>query len=186
MLCASALAGVFTAEVIKVSDGDTLWVKNNNGNKIKIRLYGIDCPELAQPYGKNAAAFAAKTVLHKNVLVQNMDKDQYGRMVAIISPPNGKASLNELLVQNGYAWYYGMHCKTTGFCKKLRQLEKSARNQQLGLWQALNPVPPWDYRKKAAYDTDDAEDYAWFHKQVKALGQWLKNVLKTAQQFYFN
>ena len=36
----------FTAKVIKITDGDTIWVMAENGTKYKIRLLGVDTPEI--------------------------------------------------------------------------------------------------------------------------------------------
>ncbi len=32
-------------KVVKVSDGDTIWVRLDNGNRVKVRVWGIDTPE---------------------------------------------------------------------------------------------------------------------------------------------
>ncbi len=45
-------AKTFSAHVVEVVDGDTLKVNPREGGTIKIRLYGIDCPEKGQRYGK--------------------------------------------------------------------------------------------------------------------------------------
>lgn len=187
VFCGAAAAWAFNAKVIKVNDGDTLQVKKSDGSIIKIRLYGIDCPEYEQAYGKAAARFATQTVLHEYVTVQKINTDQYGRLVAIVTPQNAHLSLNELLVQKGYAWYYGQYCKTADFCNSLAKLEKSAIAQQAGLWREQNPVPPWEYRKnsKSATNGND-EDYALLKQALHNFGKWLQKLFKTAEKFYFN
>ena len=55
MICLGCLASGVSTEVllgtvIAVHDGDTITLKNESGQK-KIRLAGIDAPELNQPYG---------------------------------------------------------------------------------------------------------------------------------------
>jgi len=41
--------------VVGVTDGDTISVMRE-GQAVKVRLAGIDCPEIGQPYGKRAIA----------------------------------------------------------------------------------------------------------------------------------
>ncbi len=58
-LASHALAAeTFTAHVVGVLDGDTLRVIRREGGTIKVRLYGIDCPEKGQRYGKEARRLA--------------------------------------------------------------------------------------------------------------------------------
>ena len=111
---------------------------------IKIRLYGIDCPELSQSYGQEAKQFTENLALSKEVTIEKKDTDIYGRVVGIVYLPDGTL-LNEELVKNGYAWVYDAYC-TDSICSKWKTLEQQARQQKLGLWQDPNPIPPWDYR----------------------------------------
>ena len=48
-LCSPALASTIQGMVVKVADGDTVTIMDNNGNKHRIRLGGIDPPEKDQP-----------------------------------------------------------------------------------------------------------------------------------------
>ncbi len=84
-------------EVISVHDGDTLTVRNEHGHAIKVRLYGIDCPEMeqrgkwgAQPFAKEAQLFVRSlTRRHPQVEVEPMG-ESYGRVVAIIATTGQK------------------------------------------------------------------------------------------------
>ncbi len=46
-----ALADSLTGKVVKITDGDTLYVLDANYKEHKIRLAGIDAPERKQAYG---------------------------------------------------------------------------------------------------------------------------------------
>ncbi len=46
-----AFADSLTGEVVKITDGDTLYVLDANYEQHKIRLAGIDAPETKQAYG---------------------------------------------------------------------------------------------------------------------------------------
>ena len=51
---------------------------------VKIRLYGIDCPEQRQAFGTRAKQFTSDLVFGKNVNVETVDVDRYGRIVGIV------------------------------------------------------------------------------------------------------
>ncbi len=46
-----ASADTLTGKVVKITDGDTLYVRDANYQQHKIRLAGIDAPERKQAYG---------------------------------------------------------------------------------------------------------------------------------------
>ncbi|WP_083789136.1 thermonuclease family protein [Ilyobacter polytropus] len=58
-----------------VSDGDTLQLISN-GEKYKIKFYGVDVPESSQKYGLEAKEFVSERVVGKTVKIQVMDTDQ--------------------------------------------------------------------------------------------------------------
>lgn len=43
-----------TVAILSVHDGDSFRVKHQDGRSVAVRLYGVDCPELGQPYGAEA------------------------------------------------------------------------------------------------------------------------------------
>ena len=43
-----------TGKVVRVADGDTITIHTSDKEQVKIRFAGIDCPERAQPWGRNA------------------------------------------------------------------------------------------------------------------------------------
>ncbi len=53
LICLSlaASADSLTGKVVKITDGDTLYVLDANHKEHKIRLAGIDAPERKQAYG---------------------------------------------------------------------------------------------------------------------------------------
>ncbi len=134
----------FTGKVVKVVDGDTIHVRNNNTQE-KIRLFGIDCPERKQAFGKKAKRFAQDLVAGKEVNVTVVDRDRYGRSVGLVYA--GDICLNESLVEFGFAWVYPKYCNLPR-CTKWTQKQRLARINQLGLWYDADPVPPWEWRKK--------------------------------------
>lgn len=137
-------AGVLTGKVIHVADGDTITVRDSRDQKHKIRLYGIDCPESGQEYGKEATRHAARLADGREVRVVKYDKDRYGRIVGVVLVDG--VNVNQSLIENGYAWKYRQYCKES-FCSDWRRLEKQARKARTGLWADERPVPPWEWRR---------------------------------------
>jgi micrococcal nuclease len=112
----------------------------------KIRLAGIDAPELAQPFGIESRNFLEQLVLGQKVEVEERALDRYGRKVAELTTTGG-VDVNHRLVQNGLAWCYPSFAKKD---KELFSLEARARENAIGLWAAPNPEPPWVFRKQMA------------------------------------
>ncbi|MDR3616968.1 MAG: thermonuclease family protein [Candidatus Obscuribacterales bacterium] len=112
----------------------------------KIRLAGIDAPELAQPFGIESRNFLEQLILGQKVEVEERSLDRYGRKVAELTTTNG-IDVNHRLVQIGLAWCYPSFAKKD---KELFSLEARARENCVGLWSAPNPEPPWVFRKQMA------------------------------------
>ncbi|MEX0811581.1 MAG: thermonuclease family protein [Chitinophagales bacterium] len=88
--------------IAKVTDGDSFEIIAN-GEKFKVRLNGIDCPEYDQAYGAEATEFAMQ-FLYQEIKFESFGEDKYKRVIADIY--FGEKSINALLVENGYAWHY--------------------------------------------------------------------------------
>lgn len=131
-----------SVQVIRIVDGDTIVVLKD-GESVKIRLEGIDCPEKKQPYGQTAKEFTKKLCNNKRITLKIKEKDRYGRYIATVFLPNG-SSLNEELISKGLAWHYKKYDDNP----KLANLELQARGRKIGLWKNSNPIPPWVYRKR--------------------------------------
>jgi endonuclease YncB( thermonuclease family) len=93
----------WSGKVVSVSDGDTITVLRAY-KQVKIRLYGINCPERGQAFGNEAKQFTSYMVFEKVVEVHRMDTDRYGLTVALVSVD--QQLLNKELVKAGLAWVY--------------------------------------------------------------------------------
>ena len=140
LLLAIVLAAPFTGKVVQVSDGDTLQVLRD-GRAEKVRLAGIDCPELNQPYGQAAKRFVLQVAAQRTATIQVVTTDRYGRTVGEVVLPDGR-SLNEELVRAGYAWWYRKYSDDA-------LLEAEARGARRGLWAEMDSVPPWEWRRRS-------------------------------------
>lgn len=127
-----------SGKVVSIHDGDTITVLQGK-QQAKIRLYGIDAPELKQPYGKKSKQFLANLIAGEVVEVDENGEDRYKRTIGTVYL--GGIDINAQMVANGYAWAYRK------FSKKYTAQESQAKKQRLGLWRDKEPVPPWEWRK---------------------------------------
>lgn len=133
---------VIEGQVVRIADGDTITILDSLNNPVKIRLYGIDCPERGQDFSKVAKRFTADRCYQKSVRVDIQDVDQYGRIVGIVYLPDG-GQLNLGLLEAGLAWHYTAHDQSDAFA----QAEKRARQSKRGLWAHSDAQAPWEYRR---------------------------------------
>lgn len=137
-------AWAWPGRVIAVTDGDTIIVeKLVGGERVKIRLYGIDAPERKQPAGETARGFLFDIALYHEVEVEEKGLDRYGRMVAIIWLSPGK-NLQAALLESGLAWVWPRYCHA---CREWENLQETARQNQRGLWANPDAIPPWEWRR---------------------------------------
>jgi endonuclease YncB( thermonuclease family) len=137
-------AWAWSGKVISVADGDTITVLHEKRPE-RIRLYGIDCPEKRQPFGKKAKKFTSELVFGKIVEIDPVDTDRYGRNVAFVRVEN--VTLNEELIKKGLAWVYERYCKLPVCNDRWDGLEREARSSKQGIWQDSNVIPPWEFRR---------------------------------------
>ena len=137
-------AWAWSGKVIGVADGDTITVLNDK-HPVKIRLYGIDCPEKRQPFGKRAKQFTSDLVFGKEVDIEPIAIDRYGRTVAFVGV--GNLSVNEELIKEGLAWVYVHYCKLPS-CTEWQSLQLTAQTEKRGLWGDSGHIAPWEYRRQ--------------------------------------
>jgi len=128
-------------KVVGVHDGDTLTLLVDR-QQYKVRLDGIDAPELGQDFGMRAKQALSKAVFGKTVKVETHGQDKYGRTLGEVLVDGQSA--NRRLVCDGMAWHYVKYSTS----KELADAEKSARQSKAGLWADPAAVPPWEYRAK--------------------------------------
>ncbi|MDD4743637.1 MAG: thermonuclease family protein [Eubacteriales bacterium] len=74
-------------EVVRVIDGDTVRVQNASGERLTVRIIGIDCPELdGEPFAEEARRRAEELVLNQTVFLErdNGGEDRYGRLLRYV------------------------------------------------------------------------------------------------------
>ncbi len=138
----AALAGIstITGKVVGVHDGDTLTLLTDKNKEVKVRLEGIDAPEIGQAFGKNSKQSLSELVFGKTVKVLVSTTDDYSRKIGQVYVDKLWVNLEQ--VSKGMAWQYLLYNRDPRF----RQAESGARAKRIGLWQDKKPAPPWDYR----------------------------------------
>jgi endonuclease YncB( thermonuclease family) len=126
----------------KVIDGDTIVVAGQ-----RIRLHGIDAPELDQTFwwrgeqmGCGTMSLAALEALIAGVEVrcEVVERDQHGRLVAKVFSPNG-VDIGRRLVSSGWALAYRR------YSKDYVDAENQAQKARRGMWRGTF-VKPWKWR----------------------------------------
>lgn len=143
ILSVSSFAQSYTGRAVNVSDGDTFTLLLSDNTTIRIRLYGIDCPEKGQDFGNKAKDFTKRYLNEKTIVVEQKDTDRYGRVVGIAICGGCTQSLNEELLKAGFAWHYTHYDQNP----KWEALAQAARNARIGLWQQSDAIAPWEFRK---------------------------------------
>ena len=132
-----------TVNVTRVIDGDTLEI-GSLGRRYRIRLHGVDAPELSQPHGNASKDWLNENFNKAEIEWQSVGVDLYGRRLGIVY--KDKNSVNRELVANGYAWVYP---GTKIDFERLKAAEDAAFSKRVGLWGKQNPVAPWIWRKES-------------------------------------
>ncbi len=141
---AVASPGQYT--VSRFVDGDTVAVQMN-GHEEVLRLTGVDTPETHKPhtpvqcYGPAASAYTKNTLTNQKIRLESdelsSDRDKYGRLLRYIILTDGR-NFNEMLVQNGYAFYYPYFPFTKSDAFAADQAAAMAANK--GVWGNCSPT----------------------------------------------
>ena len=143
--------------VVHVVDGDTLDIDVPDADKLKtrVRLWGVDTPELARGgrremhFAKTAKEFAEQSLEGKEVnvvLVPEKSRDKYGRLLAYVYCERGGRMFNEMLLEEGFA--YADPRFAHPYKKQFESTENRARKRSVGLWSGLtlDQMPAWKQR----------------------------------------
>jgi len=131
----------FKAKVIGIYSGDSIVVLLSDNTQLKVRLEGIDCPELLQEYGDSAKFATVALCFKKTIRIEEKGLDTYGRTLAYVYVDD--ICINKELLRLGLAWHYANYNDDP----ELAQLEADARKQKVGLWKQSDPLSPWDFRR---------------------------------------
>ena len=149
LLWMPTIAFTWAGTVVAVHDGDTVTVEDAQGQRHKVRIYGVDAPELRQEYGQEARVMTARMVMGKTVEIIPAQKGKsHRREVAGIIMLDEMMVLQDALVSAGLAWVDDRYCKIQ-VCDLWRTHQADAERAEppRGLWAGGNIIPPWKWRR---------------------------------------
>jgi len=131
-------------KVTKITDGDTLRVQLNGGVEEKVRMIGIDTPEvhgrggLRECFGKEASAELGRLVPIGTTVRLEIDaepRDRYGRLLAYVYRMPDDLHINLEMAERGFAAPLTIP-PNVAFADDFVGAAASARDAGRGLWSA--------------------------------------------------
>ena len=133
----------FDAQVVAVLDGDTVIVRMPKGGEERVRVIGVDTPEIShdgkprQCYSLRATSFVRRVALRRHVeLTPGRElRDRYGRLLAYVRVAGSRTDLEEQLLRGGFG-------RTLEIAPNIdraihyRTVEQAAQAAGTGLWGA--------------------------------------------------
>ena len=133
---------------MRVHDGDTVSL-SYKGRKYKVRLIGIDAPELGQrPWGFRSKEHLKELLTGETSIEVDVQRhDKYGRLLAYLRRNDGTL-INEAMVEDGYALLLTIP-PNVKYADELRGAQVEARRAQRGIWGENGLTEsPGDYRER--------------------------------------
>lgn len=152
-----------------VTDGDSLTL-----NSERIRLHGIDAPELDQLCRRGEQSYAcgreARNQLRRligsgMVACKGLERDQYGRLLAVCEVAG--TELNRAMVETGWAIAYGDYLIE----------EMKACSARHGLWEGTFDRPG-EWRAGNRNIPGQGEQQNWFTRSLSFIGEMLSALFR--------
>jgi len=137
------VTGGVAAILARVVDGDTIHALVA-GKDEKVRIIGLDSPEVAKPgtpvecYAREATR-EAKSLLPVGAHIRlqadpsQARRDRYGRLLAHVILPDGRL-FAEIMIRRGFATYYVYDGVPPMYAARLSAAQERAMATQAGLW----------------------------------------------------
>lgn len=139
-------AGDLRGRVVRVIDGDTVWIVPHdappNAAPVKLRIEGIDAPEICQAHGDLAQRALSERVLRREVRAKVRATDDYGRRLGKLY--DGEVDIGERMVREGHAWSARYRWSRGPYIEG----ERRAQSGKLGLHADTGAELPRDFRRR--------------------------------------
>ncbi|ADG82149.1 thermonuclease family protein [Thermincola potens] len=136
--------------VTRTVDGDTVYVRLVSGDEEKVRLTGVNTPEIhhpqkgVEPYGREAADYTRSHLSGKKVYLETdiNERDKYGRLLAYVwmARPSSTTDseirakmFNARLLLDGYGQLMTVP-PNVKYADYFQNYQREARENNLGLW----------------------------------------------------
>jgi endonuclease YncB( thermonuclease family) len=127
----------FMTEIVRVVDGDTVYIECEIGNQA-VRLEHIDAPEIGWPLWRESKEYIEKHWMNEGVWCTVTGVDRYGRWIATFENDNC-SQLHWELLKKGLAFHYRKYSNDQASFV----MEKKARDEGAGLWAIPNSYTEW-------------------------------------------
>ena len=145
-VAAAATRQAQSGVVTRVVDGDTLWVKASaNAQPLKVRIQGIDAPEICQPGGLLARDALKLKVWGQRVNVISGTHDVYGRVLGTVHMQG--QDIGRWMVVQGHAWVYSYRFKKSLYSAEFSQ----AQGERRGVFSSAVIEEPRVFRKRHGF-----------------------------------
>lgn len=153
----------------RVVDGDTLVLYGK-----RVRLAGIDAPELRQvcqrdgqawPCGTAAKSYLSGLIGDAQTACDADGSDKYGRLLAVCTVAN--RDLNAAMVADGYAIAFGNY----------QAEEAAARQKRLGLWAGTFDIPRAWRQSHGGMDEMPHMPQGWLQAAITGVGHRIKDAM---------
>jgi micrococcal nuclease len=153
-------AAALQVRVQSIHDGDTLTaIGVDDGVKYKIRLMGVDTPEVDfNSKSQGDAAFKARDLLIELAPINSVisisedsDKDKHGRILGLITA-NG-VDVNKEMLRQGWGFLYFIYPFDKRIVSEYIQVAKEAYEQKRGVFaeEFAGIEEPYQFRMSAAF-----------------------------------
>jgi endonuclease YncB( thermonuclease family) len=153
--CNTIKAASLFGRVIEVNSGDVITIFNLN-RPVRVKLLGVDAPEMNQLFGDVAKKHLSDLVFDKSVFVEYAgiapDSSLTGRVLF------NESDIGAQMIRDGAAWFDPSSVSQLSPMHRdiYQQSEQTARSERRGLWEAENPIAPWEFVRAEALKKNPA------------------------------
>lgn len=138
---------------VGVSDGDSFHLELPDGERVRVRLYGIDAPEKDQEHALPARRKLGRLIYNKQIRAEVVEVDKYGRYVGRVYA--GARYVNRFMLREGLAWHYKHYAADD---ELLAEAEARARAAGRGIWASATPCRPRNFRIETRKENKNTGD----------------------------
>jgi endonuclease YncB( thermonuclease family) len=145
----------YAAAPVRTISGDTLVLRNTRNQNIEtVRLAGLASPATGQAFSTDAAYELQKLIDSSSLIVSAVGRDENGHLLVYVCvsdepffkdwkypPCKPEDSVNHSIIRDGLAWVDTRQPAEP----RLREVETQSKEDRVGLWQQLAPIPPWQW-----------------------------------------